>query len=115
MNRMKIAALAAGLVLASSGAMAQDAAKRAEEQRNSSEMMKPQTNAPERNMMPAAPRPQSDAERKAEEMRTSSEMMRPQTSTPAAGTGSPSTASPPSAAESKAAAERQKSEMMKPQ
>ncbi len=115
MNRMKIAALAAGLVLASSGALAQDAAKRAEDLRNSSEMMKPQTNVPERTMMPATPRPQSDAERKAEEMRISSEMMKPQTSTPAGATDRPPTASPPSAAESKAAAERQKSEMMKPQ
>ena len=115
MNRMKIAALAAGVALASSGAWAQDAAKRAEELRNSSEMMRPQTSIPERTMMPATPRPQSEAERKAEEMRTSSEMMKPQTSTPV-GAGSPTPAtSPPSAAENKAAAERAKSEMMKPQ
>jgi len=114
MNRMTIAAMAAGLVLASS-AFAQDADKRAEELRNSSEMMKPQTSVPERTMMPATPHPQSEADRKAEEMRISSEMMKPQTSTPAGATDRPPTASPPSAAESKAAAERQKSEMMKPQ
>lgn len=115
MNTIKIMALAVGLALASSGAFAQDAAKRAEEMRNSAEMMKPQTNAPERTMMPAAPRPQSEAERKAEEMRTSSEMMKPQTSTPTRAMDKAPMASPPNAAESKAAAERQKSEMMKPQ
>ena len=115
MNRMKLTVVAAGLMLAASGAFAQDAARRAEELRNSSEMMKPQTNAPERTMAPAPSRPQTEAERNAEAMRTSSEMMRPQTSVPAGSPDKAPMAAPQSEAERKAAAERKKSELMKPQ
>ncbi len=115
MNRMKLTVVAAGLVLAAGGAFAQDADKRAEELRNSSEMMKPQVNVPERTMAPSTSRPQTEAERRAEEMRSSSEMMRPQTSTPSGSPDKAPMSSPPNAAESKAAAEREKSEMMRPQ
>ncbi len=59
MNRMKLMVVAAGVMLAAGSVSAQDAAKRAEEQRNSSEMMKPQTTAPERSMV--SPSPQSEA------------------------------------------------------
>ena len=115
MNMIKLTAVAAGLALVAGSAFAQDAAKRAEELRQGSEMMKPQTGTPERTMAPSMSRPQTEAERKAEEMRTSSEMMKPQTSTPSGSVDKAATSSAPSAAEAKAAAERQKSEMMKPQ
>jgi hypothetical protein len=115
MNRIKLAVVIAGLGLAANGAFAQDAAKRAEELRNSSEMMKPQVNGPERTMAPATSRPQSEAERRAEELRISSEMMRPPTNVPAGSMDKAPLSSPPNSAESKAAAEREKSELMKPQ
>jgi len=98
-------------ILMAGSAMAQDAAKRAEELRQSSEMMKPQTNAPERATPMAAP--VSEADRKAEEARIRSEAMKPDTSAPAS-TAQPS-AVPLSEAERKAAEARTRSEMMKPQ
>ena len=115
MNMIKLTAVAAGLVLVAGGAFAQDAEKRAEELRQSSEMMKPQTSTPERTMSPSMSRPQTESERKAEEMRTRSEMMKPETSTPSGSMEKTPSSSSPSDAETKAAAERQKSEMMKPQ
>lgn len=111
MTNLRIAVLAACIVLAN-GAVAQDAAKKAEEQRQSSEMMKPHTNAPATAPGSTMAAPTSEAERRAEEARKSSEMMKPQTNVPAA---SPSTGAPQSEADRKAAETRQKAEMMKPQ
>ncbi len=112
MTNLRIAVLATCIVLAN-GAVAQDAAKKAEEQRQSSEMMKPQTNAPAAAPGSTMSAPMSEADRKAEEARKGSEMMKPQTNVPA-GT-SPSTSAPQSEADRKAAETQKKSEMMKPQ
>ncbi len=112
MNNLRIAILATCVLLAN-GAVAQDAAKKAEDQRRSSEMMKPQTNAPAKTPGASQAAPMSEADRKAAEARRSSEMMKPQTNAPA-GASSPSS-SPGSQADRKAAEARKKSEMMKPQ
>ena len=115
MNRMNIAVIATCVMAVAGSALAQDAARKAEELRNSSEMMKPPTNAPERTMSPAGQAtPASEEERKAEEMRQRSEMMKPETSTPAAGSVDKAPAVPASESERKAEEARQRSEMMKP-
>jgi hypothetical protein len=114
MNKMQFVVISTGLLMATGGALAQDAAKRTEEIRNSSEAMKPPTDTPARTMQaPAAPL--SEADRKAEEARRSSEQMKPQTNaTGTTGAGGNTMAAPLSPADQKAAAEQQKSEMMKP-
>jgi hypothetical protein len=111
MNKMQFAVISAGLLMATAGAFAQDAARKTEEIKSSSEMMKPPTSAPATTMHSPAT-PTSAADRKAEEARKSSEMMKPQTNSTGA-TGN-TMAAPPSAADQKVTAEQQKSEMMKP-
>lgn len=115
MNKTGIAILSTCLMVSVGGAFAQDAAKKAEEQKNSAEMMKPPTNAPERTMSPAGQAaPVSEDDRKAEEARKRTEMMKPETSTPAGSADKAPTATPTSEADRKVEEERQKTEMMKP-
>ena len=66
-------------ILLAGSATARDAARKAEELRQSSEMMKPPTNAPVRSTSPPAA-PVSEAEKRAEAGRKSSEAMKPHTS-----------------------------------
>jgi hypothetical protein len=100
-------------ILVATSSFGQDAAKKAEEARRSSEMMKPQTQAPAMTPKSMA-KPMSEADRKAEEARKSSEMMKPQTGMPARSSAAPMTA-PQSTADKKAAETQKKTEMMKPQ
>ena len=67
MNKMQFVVISAGLLMTTGGVFAQDAARKAEELKSSSEMMKPPTNAPAATRQsPAAPL--SEADRKAEEV-----------------------------------------------
>ena len=100
-------------ILMTGSAMAQDAAKRAEELRQSSEMMKPKTNAPAQATTTPMAAPMSEADKKAADARMRSEAMKPETAAPAT-SARPSNA-PMSEADRKAAEARGKSEMMKPQ
>ena len=99
-------------ILVATTSFAQDAAKRAEEQRQSSEMMKPQTHAPAKARNPTVT-PMSEADRKAEEAKKSSEMMKPPTAQQTRSNAAPMSA-PESAADKKAAETQKKTEMMKP-
>jgi hypothetical protein len=112
MTRSHLLVFAASIVVASSS-FGQDASKKAEEARQSSEMMKPQTQAPAMTPKSMA-KPMSEADRKAEEARKSSEMMKPQTAAPSRSSATPMSA-PQGAADRKAAETQKKTEMMKPQ
>jgi hypothetical protein len=119
MNKMKIAVLSTCLTVFAGGVLAQnDAARRAEELQRSSEMMKPQTNAPAGAMNKgdsSMSTPTSEADRKADEMRRSIEMMKPPTQAPAASATTGGTVSnPASEADRKADEDRQRVEQMKP-
>ena len=112
MNMTRLALITTLLAAATGGALAQGTIDRADELRQSSEMMKPPTMATGKWQRQAqAPAPLSEADRKAEEFRMNTEMMRPQ---------SPSTAnratavSPMSEADRKVAEAMQRSEQMKP-
>jgi hypothetical protein len=114
MKMIAMAVLSTCLGLAAGGALAQDAAKRAQELRNSSEMMRPGASTPERTMSSTPSAQPSEAERKAAEAREASEMMKSQNSSAAAGTMAARPSAPPTEAERKAEAERTRSEQMKP-
>jgi hypothetical protein len=113
MNKTTFAVLTSAMLIATGSAFAQDAAKRAEEIKSSSEMMRPPTSNSATTTAPSPATPLSAADQKAEDARRSSEMMKPQTNAPAAPAGN-SMAAPSSAADQKAAAEQSRSEMMKP-
>jgi hypothetical protein len=116
MIKTRIAVLSTCLMVIAGGAFAQDNAKKAEELRRSSEMMKPPTDAPSGAMNKGgSSTPMSEADKKAEEMRKSSEMMKPQGNNPPAGAMSHGTSKPMTAEEMKAEEARRKSEQMKPQ
>jgi hypothetical protein len=100
-------------ILMAGSAMAQDAAKRAEEIRQSSETMKPPMNAPAQATTTPMAAPVSEAEKKAADARMRSEAMKPEMTAPA--TSAPPSNTPMSEADRKAAEARGKSEMMKPQ
>lgn len=104
------------ILVASGTAIGQDADKRAEELRRSSEQMKPPTQAtPGGSSMPSAS-PTSPEEKRAAEARTRSEQMIPQNqSTPSSASGQPSASRPMTEAEKQAEDARRRSEQMKPQ
>ena len=79
MIKTRIAVLSTCLMVIAGGAFAQDNAKKAEEMRRSSEMMKPQGNNPPAGAMShGTSKPMTAEEMKAEEARRKSEQMKPQ-------------------------------------
>ncbi len=114
MTKIRLTIVSACLLL-TTGAFAQTDAQKAEQLRQSSEMMKPPTNPPARSTgSGSVASPVSAEERKAQERRQSSEMMKPPSNAPARPASSGSTAAPMSDADRKAAEARRRSEMMKP-